>query len=123
MATPTAWTIAVETIELSVVRASGANRTSLVKVMPLSQTWMVTCGVIEKLSCPVSLLAITKPAKTSGLSAPRSPENSVGDGHGAADLPVGLDLRHGRLAVRSAIAWCGFMLDTLHDQKTCVGDE
>jgi len=44
--------------------------------------------------------------------------NSVGDGHGAAELPVGLDLRHGRLAVRSAIAWCGFMLDTLHDQET-----
>ncbi|MFD5827584.1 abortive infection family protein [Lentzea sp. NPDC060358] len=43
--------------------------------------------------------------------------NAVGDGHGAADLPQNLDLRHGRLAVRSAIAWCGFMLDTLHDRQ------
>lgn len=38
-------------------------------------------------------------------------------GHGAAELPQNLNLRHGRLAVRSAIAWCGFMLDTLHDRQ------
>lgn len=50
---------------------------SRVKVMPLSQTWMVICGMIEKLPCPVSLLLITKPAKTSGLSAPRNPENGL----------------------------------------------
>lgn len=42
--------------------------------------------------------------------------NRTGDGHGMSSPPEGLHLRHGRLAVRAAIAWCAFMLDTLHDQ-------
>lgn len=44
--------------------------------------------------------------------------NRAGADHGPAELPVGLDLRYGRLAMRSAIAWSGFMLDTLHDRRT-----
>ncbi len=43
--------------------------------------------------------------------------NHAGDAHGASTPPVGLDLRHGRLAVRAAVAWCAFMLDTLQDQS------
>lgn len=39
--------------------------------------------------------------------------NLVGDGHGSAASPTGLDRRHGRLAVWTAIGWCTFMLDTL----------
>ncbi|PPJ36333.1 hypothetical protein C5E45_19965 [Nocardia nova] len=42
--------------------------------------------------------------------------NKAGDGHAYEELPAGLDLRHGRLAVRAAIAWAAFMLDTLHDR-------
>jgi hypothetical protein len=42
--------------------------------------------------------------------------NRAGDGHGMSTPPAGLQLRHGRLAVRAAIAWCAFMLDSLHDQ-------
>lgn len=42
--------------------------------------------------------------------------NKVGDGHGKATAVTGLDLRHGRLTVRAALAWCAFMLETLHDQ-------
>lgn len=49
--------------------------------------------------------------------------NSVGADHGPAEPPVGLDLRYGRLAMRSAIAWSGFMLDTLHDRRTTTEDE
>jgi hypothetical protein len=48
--------------------------------------------------------------------------NSVGADHGPAELPAGLDLRYGRLAMRSAIAWSGFMLDTLHDRRTSTGE-
>jgi hypothetical protein len=44
--------------------------------------------------------------------------NHAGDGHGGAALPEGLDARHGRLAVRAAITWCGFMLDTFADHQT-----
>ncbi|MET9225645.1 abortive infection family protein [Lentzea sp. NPDC003310] len=43
--------------------------------------------------------------------------NAVGDGHGAAELPEDLAPSHGRLAARGAIAWCGFMLDTLHARQ------
>jgi hypothetical protein len=43
--------------------------------------------------------------------------NHAGDAHALSTGPVGLDLRHGRLAVRAALAWCGFILDTLHDQS------
>ncbi|MFJ8966727.1 abortive infection family protein [Lentzea sp. NPDC102401] len=43
--------------------------------------------------------------------------NHAGDGHGELELPEGIDLRHGRLAMRCAIAWSAFMLDTLHDQS------
>ncbi len=49
--------------------------------------------------------------------------NNVGADHGAAELPVGLDLRYGRLAMRSAIACSGFMLDTLHDHRTTAEDK
>lgn len=41
-----------------------------------------------------------------------------GIGHGMSAPPVGVDLRHGRLAIRSAIAWCAFVLDTLHDRQS-----
>jgi Abortive infection C-terminus len=41
--------------------------------------------------------------------------NKAGDGHGQVTAVQGLDLRHGRLAARSAIAWCAFVLETLHD--------
>jgi hypothetical protein len=44
--------------------------------------------------------------------------NRLGIGHGMSAPPVGVDLRHGRLAVRSAIAWCAFVLDTLHDRQS-----
>ena len=44
--------------------------------------------------------------------------NEVGDGHGAAVAPTDIDLRHGRLAARAAIAWCSFMLDTLAQSRT-----
>src|SRR5439155_6665581 len=37
--------------------------------------------------------------------------NRAGDAHALANPPTGLDLRHGRLAVRTAIAWSAFMLD------------
>ncbi|MGF0320687.1 abortive infection family protein [Nocardia fluminea] len=49
----------------------------------------------------------------------RNLRNQIGDGHGHGDdtFPDGLDLRYGRLAARSAIAWSAFMLDTLHDRR------
>lgn len=47
--------------------------------------------------------------------------NKAGDGHGQATAVVGLDLRHGRLAVRASLAWCAFMLETLHDQSAPTG--
>ncbi|GAB3147339.1 hypothetical protein GCM10027290_30470 [Micromonospora sonneratiae] len=37
--------------------------------------------------------------------------NQAGDGHGAASV-VAVEPRHGRLAVWSALAWCGFMLES-----------
>jgi len=43
--------------------------------------------------------------------------NRLGIGHGMSAPPVGVDLRHGRLAVRAAIAWCAFVIDTLHDRQ------
>ncbi|WDZ84035.1 abortive infection family protein [Micromonospora cathayae] len=52
-------------------------------------------------------------ALTNGVAAMR---NKIGDGHGAEQVAVGVDLRHGRLAVRAAVAWCSFMLETLHDR-------
>lgn len=39
--------------------------------------------------------------------------NEVGDGHGNVTEPEGLEPRHGRLAVGSAVVWCSFMLDAL----------
>ncbi|MFI5950405.1 abortive infection family protein [Micromonospora chalcea] len=42
--------------------------------------------------------------------------NKIGDGRGADQIAVGVDLHHGRLAVRAAVAWCSFMLETLHDR-------
>lgn len=39
--------------------------------------------------------------------------NEVGDGHGNATEPEGLEPRHGRLAVGSAVVWCSFMLEAL----------
>lgn len=51
---------------------------------------------------------------TNGIAALR---NDVGDGHGQATATSGLDLRYGRLAVRAAIAWCAFMLETLEERR------
>ncbi|MGV9976135.1 abortive infection family protein [Micromonospora wenchangensis] len=42
--------------------------------------------------------------------------NEAGDGHGPLALPTGLELRHGRLAARVAVAWCAFVLETLEEQ-------
>jgi len=44
--------------------------------------------------------------------------NSVGAGHGHLMAPD-VELRHGRLAARSAIAWCAFMLETLAEVEAC----
>ncbi len=46
--------------------------------------------------------------------------NKAGDGHGQATAVTGLDLRHGRLAVRASLAWCAFVLETLHDQDAHI---
>jgi hypothetical protein len=53
-------------------------------------------------------------AVANGIAALR---NDVGDAHGPATAVVGLDLRYGRLAVRSAVAWCAFMLKTLEERR------
>jgi len=50
---------------------------------------------------------------TNGIAALR---NEVGDAHGPATAVNGLDLRYGRLAVRAAIAWCAFLLETLEER-------
>jgi hypothetical protein len=42
--------------------------------------------------------------------------NEAGDGHGPLAPPTGLELRHGRLAARVAVAWCAFVLETLEEQ-------
>lgn len=44
--------------------------------------------------------------------------NAVGDGHASAIQPGGLETRHGRLAVWSALGWCSFMLDTLNAARS-----
>ncbi|GLL06315.1 hypothetical protein GCM10017581_080640 [Dactylosporangium matsuzakiense] len=44
--------------------------------------------------------------------------NEAGDGHGPLAPPAGLELRHGRLAARVAIAWCAFVLETLEEQDS-----
>ncbi|GAA1738409.1 abortive infection family protein [Nonomuraea bangladeshensis] len=41
--------------------------------------------------------------------------NKVGDGHGSSAAVTGIDARDSRLAVRAAIAWCAYMLDSLSD--------
>ncbi|MDU0294417.1 abortive infection family protein [Saccharothrix longispora] len=41
--------------------------------------------------------------------------NKIGDGHATETAVNGVELRHGRLVVRTALAWCLFMLDTLRD--------
>lgn len=43
--------------------------------------------------------------------------NLVGDGHAAETAVAGVELRHGRLVVRAALAWCSFMLETLQAQQ------
>lgn len=43
--------------------------------------------------------------------------NRLGIGHGMSAPPVSVDLQHGRLAVRAAITWCAFVVDTLHDRQ------
>lgn len=43
--------------------------------------------------------------------------NHAGNGHGDLDLPEGVGLPHGRLAVRAAITWSAFMLDILHERR------
>jgi hypothetical protein len=40
-----------------------------------------------------------------------------GTGHGPGRKRVGLQPRHARLAVNTAVTWCNFMLDTLADPK------
>ncbi|MEV0688205.1 abortive infection family protein [Nocardia sp. NPDC050378] len=64
-------------------------------------------------------LAIVAASLTELTTALRNLRNQAGDAHGYGDdkFPVGLDLRYGRLAARSAIAWAAFMLDTLHDRQ------
>ncbi|WP_077007050.1 abortive infection family protein [Saccharothrix sp. ALI-22-I] len=42
--------------------------------------------------------------------------NLVGDGHAPETAVTGVELRHGRLAVRAALAWCAYMLETVRDQ-------
>ncbi|WP_216914115.1 abortive infection family protein [Nocardia noduli] len=60
--------------------------------------------------------------RLTGLAfALRNLRNEAGDGHGPERPPEGLALRHGRLAVRAAIAWSAFMLDTLHDRSAAPG--
>ncbi|MEV0269717.1 abortive infection family protein [Hamadaea sp. NPDC050747] len=44
--------------------------------------------------------------------------NQIGDGHGVVAAPA-VEPRHGRLAVWAALAWSGFMLETLQTQTTC----
>lgn len=39
--------------------------------------------------------------------------NKVGDGHGSSAAVTGIEARDSRLAVRAAIAWCAYMLDSL----------
>ena len=43
--------------------------------------------------------------------------NDAGDGHGPLAPPADLELRHGRLAARAAIAWCAFVLETLEEEQ------
>jgi hypothetical protein len=44
--------------------------------------------------------------------------NLVGDGHAPETAVADVELRHGRLVVRSALAWCSFVLETLRDQES-----
>ncbi|MGW5456230.1 abortive infection family protein [Nocardia sp. NPDC003979] len=64
-------------------------------------------------------LATVVTSLTELTTALRNLRNQAGDAHGYGDdkFPAGLDLRYGRLAARSAIAWAAFMLDTLHDRQ------
>ncbi|WP_405087157.1 abortive infection family protein [Microbispora sp. NBC_01389] len=39
--------------------------------------------------------------------------NKAGDGHGGLTAVTGIEARDSRLAVRAAIAWCAYMLDSL----------
>jgi hypothetical protein len=48
--------------------------------------------------------------------------NRIGDGHGGLTAPQNVELRHGRLAVRAAIAWCAFMIETLADSLASATD-
>jgi hypothetical protein len=41
----------------------------------------------------------------------------VGDGHGGLTEPTNVELRHGRLAVRAALAWCAFVLETMEETQ------
>lgn len=42
--------------------------------------------------------------------------NTIGDGHATETAVSGVELRHGRLVVHTALAWCLFMLETLSDK-------
>jgi Abortive infection C-terminus len=42
--------------------------------------------------------------------------NNFGDGHGAVQAHTAVEPRHARLAVRAALTWCHFALETLHEQ-------
>lgn len=41
--------------------------------------------------------------------------NDFGDGHGTARELTAVEARHARLAVRAAMAWYNFTLETLQD--------
>ncbi|GLW98764.1 abortive infection family protein [Microtetraspora sp. NBRC 16547] len=41
--------------------------------------------------------------------------NKAGDGHGSTSAVTGIAARDSRLAVRTAIAWCAYILDTLSE--------
>jgi len=43
--------------------------------------------------------------------------NNFGDGHGAVQAHTAVEARHARLAVRAALTWCHFALETLQEQS------
>ncbi len=65
-------------------------------------------GGLRKILGSVSTIAI-------GLAELRN--LGYGTGHGHAKSPVGLGVRHARLAVNAATTWCQLLLDTLADPK------
>jgi hypothetical protein len=91
-----------------------------VDVRPLASAAARALGLIpDSAPAPQDREAAKIVSRTLGIAEEiTNLRNSAGDGHGTATLPEGLDARHGRLAVRAAILWCTFMLDTLADHQT-----